>query len=81
MRIVVECYGASRNWCGAEQIDLDLNTGLTAGDAMDILASRFPEFAERRKRIAIAVGDAIAAPSALLFDGDRLALIPPVSGG
>lgn len=81
MRVVIECYGASRRWCGAEQIVLELRNDETAGGALDELALRYPEFAARRESIAIAIGDAIAAPATPLSDGDVLALIPPVSAG
>jgi molybdopterin converting factor small subunit len=81
MKIEVECYGASARWCGAERLGLELADGATVADALDLLADRSADFAERRDRIAAAVDDAIAAPTQVLIDGDVLALIPPVSGG
>lgn len=81
MRIVIECYGASARWCGAEIVDLDLADGDTANDALDALAGRYPEFAARRDSVAIAIGNAITSPTRLLEADDRLALIPPVSAG
>ncbi len=81
MRVTVECYGASQRWCGAELISLDLTDGATVGDALDHLAERFPDFALRRDSIAVAIGDGIVAPSHFLGEDQRMALIPPVSGG
>ena len=81
MRVVIECYGASQRWCGSEIVNLDLVEGQTANDALDALAERYPEFAARRDSIAIAIGNAITAPTRRLEDGDRVALIPPVSAG
>lgn len=81
MRITIECYGASARWCGSDAITLDLAEGATGSQALDMLAARYPEFAARRDNVAIASGDAIASPTALLFDGDVIALIPPVSAG
>ncbi|WP_428385597.1 MoaD/ThiS family protein [Nevskia ramosa] len=81
MRITVECYGASARWCGSDAVTLDLPAGSTGNDALDVLASRYSDFSTRRDSVAIASGDAIASPTAPLFDGDVIALIPPVSAG
>lgn len=81
MRITIECYGASARWCGSEAITLNLDDGATGNDALDALAALYPDFAARRDSVAIASGDAIASPTAPLFDGDVIALIPPVSAG
>lgn len=81
MKVDVECFGASARWCGAECLTLELVPGSTVHDAFEALADRYPEFADRRDRIAAAVDDTIAAPTQRLVDGDRIALIPPVSGG
>ncbi len=81
MKITVECYGASARWCGSDAITLDLADGATGAQALDALAALYPDFAARRDNVAIASGDAIASPTAPLFDGDVIALIPPVSAG
>ncbi|WP_033417964.1 MoaD/ThiS family protein [Nevskia ramosa] len=81
MKIVIECYGASARWCGSDAVTLELPAGATGSDALDALADRYPDFAARRDNIAIASGDAIVSPAAPLFDGDVIALIPPVSAG
>jgi len=81
MRVTVECYGASARWCGSDAITLDLAAGATGNDALDALAERYPDFSARRDSVAIASGDAITSPTAPLFDGDVIALIPPVSAG
>ncbi len=81
MRITVECYGASQRWCGAELVNLDLGHAVTVGDALLRLAERYPELAARRETLAVAIGDEIVPPGRALLDGERIALIPPVSGG
>lgn len=81
MRVTIECYGASARWCGSDAITLELADGATGNDALDALATRYPDFAARRDTVAIAAGDAIASPTAPLADGDVIALIPPVSAG
>lgn len=81
MRITVECYGASQRWCGAELVNLDLGETATVADALGRLAERYPELALRRETVAVAISDDIVAVSRKLADGERIALIPPVSGG
>ena len=50
-------------------------------DALQRLVERYPELAVRRETLAVAIGDEIVPPSRKLIDGERIALIPPVSGG
>jgi molybdopterin converting factor small subunit len=81
MRITVECHGASQRWCGAERVSLDLGEPASVGDALQRLAERYPELAARRGTLALAVGDEIVTAERPLAEDERLALIPPVSGG
>jgi molybdopterin converting factor small subunit len=81
MRITVECYGASQRWCGAETVDLDLAQPVTVADVLRHLGQRYPELAGRRDTLAVAIGDDIVAPGRVLAEAERVALIPPVSGG
>jgi len=81
MRITVECYGASQRWCGAELVNLDLGETATVADALKRLAERYPELALRRDTIAVAIGDEIVPNGRALAEDERIALIPPVSGG
>lgn len=81
MRITVECYGASQRWCGAELISLDLAEAATVQDALRHLGERYPELAARRATVAVAIGEEIVPAARVLLEGERIALIPPVSGG
>jgi molybdopterin synthase sulfur carrier subunit len=81
MRIRVECCGAAARWCGAAELDIELEPEATVAALLERLGQRYPELARRRAQIAVAVGDAVAPDERRLQPGDRLALIPPVSGG
>jgi molybdopterin converting factor small subunit len=81
MRVIIECFGASRRWCGADSIALDLAATATVADALEHLAARYQELAARLDSVAVAIGDAVVARGTRVREGDRLALIPPVSGG
>ncbi len=81
MNLLIDCYGPAARWCGAERLTLELPGDACVADALDLLSQRYPEFAARRASIAVALDDTVVSPQALLADGKRLALIPPVSGG
>lgn len=82
MRITVECYGVLSEVCGAaeQQIDLPASGGDVAA-VLAALAAGTPGLAAHLPHTAVARGDTLLARAAAVSDGDRLALIPPVSGG
>lgn len=81
MQIHIEPYGPARHWLGQNSVTLSMGDGLCVADAAQLLAERYPEFAEQAQRCAFALADGIVPASQNLHDGARLALIPPVSGG
>lgn len=81
MRVTIECHGVFRSLCGAEYtVEID-NGNATVGDALTALADAVPETADHLPRTACAAGDTLVDRDTMVEDGDRLALIPPVSGG
>lgn len=83
VRLEIEFYGASRQWCeDTHVLDLDPAThSATVLDVLVLLAKRYPDFAEHRFSVAVAVQDEIVQDSFVVAEGMRLAIIPPVSGG
>jgi molybdopterin converting factor small subunit len=81
MKLEIDCYGPASRWCGADRLTLDLAIDALVSDALDQLAARYPEFAMRRASIAVAIDDTIVSTQTAIIAGNRLALIPPVSGG
>lgn len=81
MEIFVDCYGVTERLAGGPQHSLSLQPGAAIGDALALLAARWPELAKVLPACACAVGDSIAPQSRRLAPGERLALLPPVSGG
>ena len=53
----------------------------TVGQLRDLLKKRYPEAKEILNSVKIAVNEEYVKDSYKISEGDRVALIPPVSGG
>ncbi len=58
-----------------------VNDGATIKDAIDELVVEYPKIEAYRASMLVARNQEWAAPETPLFEGDELALMPPVSGG
>ena len=76
MRVTVRLFAALRERAGSGRRELDLPEGAIAGDVFAAL-----EIGDEPPGLAYAVNQEYAERSAVLKDGDEVALIPPVSGG
>ncbi|MBE7455504.1 MAG: molybdenum cofactor biosynthesis protein MoaE [Phycisphaerae bacterium] len=81
MRVIVEFFGPARDWAGAAKVEIDLPDTADAASLRAALKQRFPGLADRLDRTRLAVNEAFAPDDAALRDGDRVAVIPPVTGG
>jgi molybdopterin synthase catalytic subunit len=81
MQITVHLFAAHREAAGASVIPLGVPTGTTAGEIWQLLASRHPSLRNVAAPTAVAVNDTVSSAGHHLSDGDRVALIAPVSGG
>jgi molybdopterin synthase catalytic subunit len=76
VRVTVRLFAALRERAGSGRRELELPQGATAGDVFAAL-----EIGAEPPGLAYAVNQEYAERSAVLADGDEVALIPPVSGG
>jgi molybdopterin converting factor subunit 1 len=76
VRVTVRLFAALRERAGSGRRELELPQGATAGDVFAAL-----EIRAEPPGLAYAVNQEYAERSAVLADGDEVALIPPVSGG
>lgn len=81
MTIQALIFASLADRLGTERVTLELEKGATAGDLLDALASQFPDAADFRDSIAVAVNMAYVQRDHVLSEADEVALIPPVSGG
>lgn len=77
--VTVRLFAALRELAGRSQLEAE---GRTAGEVVDVLASRFGErFARIASVGSLVVNGERATRATVLADGDELAVLPPVSGG
>jgi molybdopterin converting factor small subunit len=81
MEIVIDCYGVTARLAGGPAHAFSLTPGARIADALAALGGRSAELARLLPACACAVGDAIVPRARLLAAGERIALLPPVSGG
>ena len=79
--ISVLLFGPLAAAAGFGAAELRVPAPATVGDALSALAAAHPALVGRLERVATAVNEAYVARSHPLGPADRLALIPPVSGG
>lgn len=81
IRITVLLFGQAREWAGASELNIELEAPATVELAFAKLKSQHPKLAEMERSLLFAVNEEYASLSHPLSDGDRLAVLPPVSGG
>ena len=81
VRITALLFGQAREWAGASSLDIELEAPATVESAFAILKARQPRLGEMERCLLFAVNEEYASLSHPLSDGDRLAVLPPVSGG
>ncbi len=81
MKIAVQCFGVTRRLAGTDVLELQLPERATVRDALVALGTERIELAAALPRCACARGDSIIYRETPLYDGDELALLPPVAGG
>lgn len=79
--VIVECYGVTARLAGGTQHVVPVAPGARVQDLLDALSSRWPGLGAVLPRCACAVGDTVVSRARPLGAGERLALLPPVSGG
>ena len=81
VRIKVLLFGQAREFVGQSTIDLELQAPATVDSAFACIRSRDSRLARIERSLLFAVDEEYADRNQLLADGDRLAVLPPVSGG
>jgi molybdopterin synthase catalytic subunit len=81
VQIRVLFFGLLKDICGGAEDCLELPSGSTAGAVFDHYAAAFPKLRQMASSIVLARNHEFASIGEPLFEGDEVALLPPVSGG
>jgi len=81
MRIEVLLFASAREAVGTAQRTMEVPEGAAVSRVLDLLLEQHPELVPARRSLRFAVNEDFVDAAAALHDGDRLALLPPVSGG
>ena len=81
IKVTALLFGQAREFAGAEQVELQLDSPATVSNAFAELKRRYAKLAAMENSLLFAVNEEYAERSRPLSDNDRLAVLPPVSGG
>src|SRR6185369_219942 len=81
IKVRVLFFGAARDAVGREEIDFELSRGADSAAARTELLTAYPALRHFGKSLLFAVNKEYAEPDRKIYDGDELAIFPPVSGG
>jgi MoaE-MoaD fusion protein len=74
-------FGQAREFVGASSLNVEVAAPATVESAFAILKSSHPKLAQMERSLLFAVNEEYCSRSQTLAEGDRLAILPPVSGG
>ena len=81
IKITALLFGQAREFVGASSLDVEVTAPATVESVFAILKSEHPRLAQMERSLLFAVNEEYASLSDTLADQDRLAILPPVSGG
>ena len=77
----IRLYAGLQDMIGARDIDMDLPAGATVARLREQLGEQYPVVQAFLPVLVCAVDEEYVPNEHVLREGDRVALIPPVSGG
>ena len=81
VRIRVHFFARARDLAGCAEAAESVPPGSCVKDLLEKLFLRFPNLAELRKFLRVAVGLDYQGGDCLLQDGDEVSILPPTQGG
>ncbi len=81
VRVRIELFARAREAAGLRETALELPVGARLAEVRSALAEALPPLASILAIARLAVNETYAEEDAVLREGDRVAVIPPVSGG
>jgi molybdopterin converting factor subunit 1 len=79
--VTVQLFARLREIAGQSEIEVEVPGGATVDDVWRALAGRHTALAPFGASVSCAVNEDFARRGARVQDGDKVAFLPPVSGG
>lgn len=77
----VRFFAGLQNVVGAKTADVSLPDGATVAQLRDRIIAEYPVLEAFMGTLVIAANEEIVPPEHVLRDGEKVELIPPISGG
>ena len=74
-------FASLKDIVGSRQLDFDVPSGATVNDLLERLEARYPGLRPYRSIVLTSLNEDYVERSAVVSDGDEVAIFPPVSGG
>lgn len=81
IKVTALLFGQAREWVGAQSVEIELEQPATVESAFAALKAHHPRLAAMERSLLFAVNEQYASLAEQLSENDRLAILPPVSGG
>ncbi len=81
IKITALLFGQAREFVGASSLNIEVAAPATVESVFAILKAEHPRLAQMERSLLFAINEEYASLSDTLSDSDRLAILPPVSGG
>src|SRR5688500_9532548 len=81
IKITVLLFGQAREMVGESTVEVEVGEPATVESAFAVLKTRHPKLAQMERSLLFAVNEEYASREDRLSENDRLAVLPPVSGG
>ena len=81
MQVRLLFFATLKDIAGSRELDVEIPAGTTIGDLWTRLEEKYPRMKDYRSIVLTALNEEYVDKTAMISDGDEIALFPPVSGG
>jgi MoaE-MoaD fusion protein len=79
--VTILLFGQAREIAGSSSLDVEVEQPATVASAFSVLTAKHPKLLQMERSLLFAVNEEYADREDLIANGDRVAVLPPVSGG